>query len=58
MTDPRYTKLAKLLIGYSTELKKGEKILLDDWVDQESLKGTDGFTVSSFLDFIDRSLAS
>ncbi len=29
MTDPRYTKLAKLLIGYSTELQKGEKILLD-----------------------------
>jgi aminopeptidase len=29
MTDPRYTRLAKLLIGYSTELKKGEHILLD-----------------------------
>lgn len=29
MTDPRYTKLAKLLIGYSTELKKGDRILLD-----------------------------
>jgi aminopeptidase len=29
MTDPRYTKLAKLLAGYSTELQKGEKILLD-----------------------------
>lgn len=29
MTDPRYTELAKLLIGYSTELTKGEKILLD-----------------------------
>jgi aminopeptidase len=29
MTDPRYTKLAKLLVGYSTELKTGEKILLD-----------------------------
>jgi len=29
MTDPRYTKLAKLLAGYSTELKKGERILLD-----------------------------
>lgn len=29
MTDPRYKELAKLLIGYSTELKKGEKILLD-----------------------------
>jgi aminopeptidase len=29
MTDPRYTKLAKLLVGYSTELKKGDRILLD-----------------------------
>jgi aminopeptidase len=29
MTDPRYTKLAELLIGYSTALKKGENILLD-----------------------------
>jgi aminopeptidase len=29
MTDPRYTKLAKLLVNYSTELKKGERILLD-----------------------------
>jgi len=29
MTDLRYTKLAKLLVNYSTELKKGERILLD-----------------------------
>jgi aminopeptidase len=29
MTDPRFAKLAKLLIEYSTALKKGEKILLD-----------------------------
>jgi len=29
MTDPRYLKLAKLLVNYSTELKKGERILLD-----------------------------
>src|ERR1051325_7422359 len=29
MTDPRFTQLAKLLVGYSTELKKGEHILLD-----------------------------
>ncbi len=29
MTDPRFTKLAKLLVGYSTELKKGDRILLD-----------------------------
>jgi aminopeptidase len=29
MTDPRYPKLAKLLVNYSTALKKGERILLD-----------------------------
>ena len=29
MTDPRYTKLAELLVNYSTRLKKGEKALVD-----------------------------
>ena len=29
MTDARYKKLASLLVNYSTELKKGERILLD-----------------------------
>jgi aminopeptidase len=29
MTDPRYLKLARLLVNYSTALKKGERILLD-----------------------------
>jgi aminopeptidase len=29
MTDPRYTKLAKLLVNYSTETKKGDRVLLD-----------------------------
>jgi len=29
MTDPRYRKLAKLLTTYSTELKRGDRILLD-----------------------------
>lgn len=29
MTDPRYTKLAKLLVQYSTALKPGEHVLLD-----------------------------
>jgi aminopeptidase len=29
MTDPRFTKLATLLVRYSTELKKGEPVLLD-----------------------------
>lgn len=29
MTDPRYSKLAKVLVGFSTALKKGERVLLD-----------------------------
>src|SRR5436190_23803703 len=29
MTDPRITKLAKLLVGYSTALKKNDRVLLD-----------------------------
>src|ERR1043166_5019738 len=29
MTDPRFQKLAKLLVEYSTELKKGDRVLLD-----------------------------
>jgi len=29
MTDPRYKKLATLLVNYSTELKKGDRVLLD-----------------------------
>jgi len=29
MTDPRYAKLAGLLVSYSTELKKGDRIMLD-----------------------------
>src|ERR1041384_3109483 len=29
MTDPRFKKLAKLLAEYSTELKKGDRVLLD-----------------------------
>lgn len=29
MTDPRYTKLARLLVGYSTQVKPGDRVLLD-----------------------------
>jgi aminopeptidase len=29
MTDPRYKKLAKLLVQYSTALKRGDRVLLD-----------------------------
>ena len=29
MTDPRFKKLAKLLVEYSTALEKGDRVLLD-----------------------------
>ena len=29
MHDPRFDKLAKLLVGYSTKLQKGDRVLLD-----------------------------
>jgi aminopeptidase len=29
MHDPRFDKLAKLLVGYSTKLKRGDKVLID-----------------------------
>jgi len=29
MTDPRYRKLAKLLVHYSTQIKRGDRVLLD-----------------------------
>jgi aminopeptidase len=29
MTDPRYKKLAELLVNYSTQIKKGDRVLLD-----------------------------
>lgn len=29
MTDPRYPKLANVLIGYSTRLRKGDRVLID-----------------------------
>jgi aminopeptidase len=29
MTDPRYTKLARLLVNYSTRVTKGDRVLLD-----------------------------
>ncbi|HWB58275.1 MAG TPA: aminopeptidase, partial [Chthoniobacteraceae bacterium] len=29
MHDPRFEKLAKLLVGHSTKLKQGERVLID-----------------------------
>jgi len=39
MTDPRYTKLATLLVEYSTALKKGDRVLID------AIEVPDEFTV-------------
>jgi len=45
------------LVELSVRVEKlfGEEVVLDDWVEEESLKGTQGYTMSSFLDFIQRS---
>ena len=40
MTDPRYTKLATLLVEYSTQLKKGDRVLLD------MIDVPDGFSIA------------
>jgi aminopeptidase len=29
MFDPRFNDLAEVLVGYSTKLKKGERVLID-----------------------------
>ena len=31
MNDPRYDQLAKLLVGFSVKLQKGEKVLIDSF---------------------------
>jgi acyl carrier protein len=41
-------------LGVRVEDVFGEEVVLDDWVEQESQKGVEGFTMSSFLDFIER----
>lgn len=41
-------------LGVRVEGLFGERVVLDDWVEQEQGKGAQGFTMSSFLDFIER----
>jgi acyl carrier protein len=41
-------------LGVRVEDVFGQEVVLDDWVEQESQKGADGFSMSSFLDFIER----
>ena len=43
MTDPRIKKLAEVLVNYSCELKKGEKILIE-------ARGIDYMLVNAIVD--------
>ncbi len=55
MTDPRYTKLATLLVNYSTQIKKGEKALLDmmDVPDEFSIELIRAVRAAGGLPFIE-----
>jgi acyl carrier protein len=53
-----FDSLKLVELGVWVEHIFGEGITLDDWVDQEAAKGADGFTMTSFLDFIEQSLAA
>lgn len=53
-----FDSLKLVELGVWVEQIFGDRITLDDWVDQESLKGADGFTMVSFLEFIEQSLAA
>lgn len=44
-------------LGVRVEQVFGDRVVLDDWVDEESLRGADGYTMRSLLDFVERSLA-
>jgi len=49
-----FDSLKLVELGVRVESLFGEGVVLDDWVEQESQKGAQGFTMSSFLDFIER----
>ncbi len=55
MTDPRYTKLAKLLVNYSTQIKKGDRALLDmiDVPDEFSIELIRAVRAAGGLPFIE-----
>lgn len=53
-----FDSLKLVELGVWVEQMFGGSIVLDDWVDQEAAKGADGFTMTSFLDFIEQSLAA
>jgi acyl carrier protein len=49
-----FDSLKLVELGVRVENLFGPEVVLDDWVDQELQKGAKGFTMSSFLDFIQR----
>ena len=53
-----FDSLKLVELGVWVEQIFGDGIVLDDWVDQEAAKGADGFSMTSFLDFIEQSLAA
>ena len=55
MTDPRYTKLAKLLVNYSTRVQKDDRVLLDltdvpDEMTVELMRAVRGAKVTPLVD--------
>lgn len=48
-----FDSLKLVELGVRVENLFGEGVVLDDWVEQESQKGAQGFTMGSFLDFIE-----
>jgi aminopeptidase len=55
MTDPRYQKLAKLLVNYSTQVKKGDRALLDliDVPDEFSIELTRAVRAAGGTPFVE-----
>lgn len=49
-----FDSLKLVELGVRVENLFGQKVVLDDWVDEESLKGAEGYSMASFLDFIER----
>jgi acyl carrier protein len=44
-------------LGVRLEQLFGPQVVLDEWIDQESARDGDGYTVQSLVTFIERSLA-
>jgi len=43
-------------LGVRLEQTFGERVIVDDWIDQEAARGDEGYTVGSLVSFIERSM--